>query len=323
MIKPPEKRVSFRLSHPKLHLFWRQRYMQAFALTGIAFVIIFNYIPMFGVIIAFKDYKIQTGIIGMFTSQWVGLKWFTEFFTDYNCWSIIRNTLVMSVVKMIFTYPMPILLALLLNEIKASGIKRVVQTASYLPYFISWVIVAGFTQIFLQSSGVINSVMLSSGSITNAIAFQTTPKYFLPTVVITAIWKDMGWWAILFLASIAGIDPTLYEAANIDGAGRLMRIWHITLPGIKGTITVVTILALGNLLGGGLSGSNFEQSYLLGTPGNIEVSEIIQTYVMNVGLSKQRFSYAAAIGLCQSAISVMLVMASNFISKKVAGEGLL
>ena len=317
-----EKKAPFRIRHPALHLFWRQRYMQIFALAGIAFIFIFNYMPMFGIIIAFKDYKITTGIAGMFTSPFVGLKWFNEFFTDYNCWNIIRNTLVMSVVKMAFTYPLPILLALLLNEIKVSGIKRVVQTASYLPYFISWVIVAGFTQIFLQSSGVINSILINTGSIANAIPFQTTPKYFLPTVVITAMWKDMGWWAILFLASIAGIDPTLYEAANIDGAGRLKRIWHITLPGIKGTITVVTILALGNLLGGGLSGSNFEQSYLLGTPGNISVSEIIQTYVMNVGLSKQRFSYAAAIGLCQSAISVMLVMTSNYLSKKVVGEGL-
>ena len=308
--------------HLRLHLFWKQRYMQIFALAGIAYILVFNYIPMVGIIIAFKDYKMTTGLLGIFTSPFVGLKWFVEFFTDYNCWTIIANTITMSLIKLVFTYPLPILLALLLNEMKVKGIKRLVQTASYLPYFISWVIVAGFTQIFLQSNGVFNSIMLNTGSIASPIAFQTTAKYFLPTVVVTAMWKDMGWWAIIFLASITGIDPTLYEAADIDGAGRLKKIWHITLPGIKGTITVVTILALGNLLGGGLSGSNFEQAYLLGTPGNIEVSEIIQTYVMKVGLSKQRYSYAAAIGLCQSVISVFLVMTSNFFSKKVAGEGL-
>jgi putative aldouronate transport system permease protein len=311
-----------RVKHPMLNLFWRQRYLQVFALAGIAFIIVFNYIPMFGVLIAFKDYKITTGLAGIFTSKWVGIKWFREFFTDYNCGQLIRNTLVMSFTKMVFTFPMPVILALLLNEIRVSWIKRFVQTASYLPYFISWVIVAGFTQIFLQSNGVINNVMINTGQISAPIAFQTSPQYFLPTVVITSVWKDMGWWAILFLASMAGIDQNLYEAANIDGAGRLKRIWHITLPGIKSTIAIVTILALGNLLGGGLSGSNFDQSYLLGTAGNKDVSDIIQTYVMNVGLTKQRYSYAAAIGLCQSAVSVIMVMSSNFFSKKVAGEGL-
>ncbi len=316
------KAVTAARAPTRLNLFWRQRYMQMFALAGIAFILVFNYAPMFGIIIAFKNYKITSGLAGIFTSEWVGLKWFTEFFTDYNSGAIIRNTLVMSLVKLVFTFPIPILLALTLNEIKVSGIKRLVQTASYLPYFISWVIVAGFCQIFLQANGVINSVLMSLGLTTQNIAFQTTAKYFLPIVVITSIWKDMGWWAILFLASITGIDPTLYEAASIDGAGRMKRMRHITLPGIKGTITVVLILALGNLLGGGLSGSNFEQSYLLGTPGNIDVSEIIQTYVMKVGLSKQRYSYAAAIGLLQSLVSVCLVLISNFTAKRVSGEGL-
>ena len=307
---------------PRLRLFWRQRYLQMFALAGILFILIFNYIPMFGILIAFKNYKITSGLAGIFSSEWVGLKWFREFFTDYNSEAIIRNTLVMSVIKLVFTFPIPILLALTLNEIKVPGIKRVVQTASYLPYFISWVIVAGFCQIFLQADGFINSLLMSLDATAKNIAFQVTPKYFLPVVIFTSIWKDMGWWAILFLASITGIDPTLYEAAGIDGAGRMRRIRHITLPGIRGTITVVLILALGNLLGGGLSGSNFEQAYLLGNAGNNEVSEIIQTYVMKVGLSKQRYSYAAAIGLLQSIVSLCLVLISNFTAKRVSGEGL-
>jgi putative aldouronate transport system permease protein len=303
-------------------LFWKQRHLQLFALAGIVFIFIFNYIPMFGIIISFKDYRIAGGLKGMFTSQWVGFRYFIEFFTDYNSGAIIRNTIVMSVVKLIFTFPLPILLALLLNEIHSGGFKRVVQTVSYLPYFISWVIVAGFCQIFLQANGVINSLLMWLGINEGNVAFFITPKYFLPIVVITSIWKDMGWWAILFLATITSIDPTLYEAAAMDGVGRLKRIWYITLPSMKSTITVVLIIALGNLLGGGLSGSNFEQSYLLGTPGNKDVSEILQTYVVTMGLSKGRYSYAAAMGLVQSVVSVILVVSSNFVSKKVSGEGL-
>lgn len=310
---PPRKSIWSRL--------WNQRALQAFALVGVVYLIIFNYIPMVGILMAFKKYKITSGFVGIFTSPWVGLKYFEEFVTDYNFFSTLKNTLVMSLIKMVFTFPLPILLALVLNEVKCMPFKKLVQTTSYLPYFISWVIVTGFCQIFLQSNGVFNNLLTSMGRETT-VPFLTAPQYFLPIVVITACWKDMGWWAILFLASITGIDPTLYEAAEIDGAGRLKRIWHITLPGIKGTITVVLIMAMGNLLGGGLSGSNFEQSYLLGNAGNIEVSEIIQTYVMKVGLSNGRYSYAAAVGLFQSLISIILVMASNFVSKKVSGNSL-
>ncbi len=300
---------------------WNQRALQIFALVGVIYLLIFNYIPMVGVLMAFKKYKITSGFMGIFTSPWVGLKYFEEFVTDYNFFSILKNTLVMSLLKMIFTFPLPILLALVLNEVKCMPFKKLVQTTSYLPYFISWVIVTGFCQIFLQSNGVINNILTAMGR-ENTVPFLTAPQYFLPIVIVTACWKDMGWWAILFLAAITGIDPTLYEAAEIDGAGRLKRIWHITLPGIKGTITVVLIMAMGNLLGGGLSGSNFEQSYLLGNAGNIAASEIIQTYVMKVGLSNGRYSYAAAVGLFQSVISIILVMTSNFISKKVSGNSL-
>ncbi|MDR2304579.1 MAG: ABC transporter permease subunit [Treponema sp.] len=305
-----------------LGLFWKQRYLQVFALAGIVFLVIFSYLPMFGILIAFKEYKISGGLKGILFSPWVGLKYFREFFSDYNAGVIIRNTVVMSIVKLFFTFPLPILLALLLNEIHVPWFKRAVQTASYLPYFISWVIVAGFCQIFLQANGVINSLLMALGLTDGNIAFYVTPKYFLPMVVITSIWKDMGWWAILFLASITSIDPTLYEAAAIDGAGRLKRILYITLPGIQSTITVVLIIALGNLLGGGLSGSNFEQSWLMGTGGNAEVSEILQTYLMKIGLSKGRYSYAAAMGLIQSCFSVILVLTSNQAAKRVSGEGL-
>ncbi|MDR1262057.1 MAG: ABC transporter permease subunit [Oscillospiraceae bacterium] len=305
-----------------LRMIWRQRSLQLFVLFGVAYLIIFSYIPMMGILMAFKNYKISSGIRGLFTSPWVGMKYFVEFYTDYNFWSIIRNTLVMSLIKMAFTFPLPILLALVLNEVRNVKIKKIVQTTSYLPYFISWVIVVGFAQLFLQFNGVINVMLQRLGVIDKAIPFLTGEKYFLPIAVVTACWKDMGWWAILFLAAITGIDPTLYEAAEIDGAGRLQRIWHITMSGIRGTVTVVLILALGNLLGGGLSGSNFEQAYLIGNDGNNAVSEIVQTYVMKMGLSKGRYPYAAAISLCQSVISVFLVLTSNFVSKKASGNSL-
>lgn len=301
---------------------WNQRALQLFALVGVAYLIIFNYIPMVGIVMAFKKYKITSGFAGIFTSEWVGLKYFREFMTDYNFGSIMKNTIIMSVLKMIFTFPLPIILALVLNEVKVLPIKKVVQTTSYLPYFISWVIVVGFCQIFLQSNGLFNDVGMRLGLKTSATPYLTSAQYFLPIVIITACWKDMGWWAILFLAAITGIDPTLYEAAEIDGAGRMKRIWHITLPGIRGTITVVLIMAMGNLLGGGLSGSNFEQCYLMGNAGNIEASEILQTYVMKIGLSNGRYAYAAAVGLFQSIISICLVMISNFVSKKVSGSSL-
>lgn len=299
---------------------WRQRHLQVFVWLGLLFLLIFHYLPMFGIVIAFEDFKISSGILGMFTSDFVGFKHFAAFFTDYKFLDLLTNTLVLSLLKLVFTFPLPIFLALVLNECHVSWFKRTVQTVSYLPYFISWVIVAGFCQILLTNTGAVNDLM--EGMFGTRLQFLTSPALFRPLAVVTAMWKETGWWTIIFLAAIAGIDPTLYEAAEIDGASRLKRMWHITLPGIAPTVTVVLILALGNLLGGGLSGSNFEQSYLMGNAGNYETSEILQTYILNIGLSKGRFSYATAAGLFQSVISVLLVFASNFVSKRVSGEGL-
>lgn len=299
---------------------WRQRHLQSFIWQGLLFLLIFHYLPMFGIIIAFKDFKISSGVLGMFTAEWVGFKHFVAFFTDYKFTELLINTLSLSILKLLFTFPLPIFLALVLNECHTPWFKRVSQTVSYLPYFISWVIVAGFCQILLSNTGAINDLIEIMFGV--RLQFLTSPELFRPLAVFTAMWKETGWWTIIFLAAIAGIDPTLYETAEIDGASRLKKIWSITLPGIAPTVTVVLILALGNLLGGGLSGSNFEQSYLLGNVGNYDSSEILQTYILNIGLSKGRFSYATAAGLFQSVISVFLVFISNFISKRVAGEGL-
>lgn len=310
-------------SNDRLKRFWKQRYMQLFVLIGVLWLFVFSYVPMVGLIISFKKYDIIDGFSGMFTSQWIGFKYFIELFTDYNFPLIMKNTICISILKLIFTFPVPIIFAIMLNEVKNSKIKRIVQTASYLPYFISWVVVSGFTIQFLNTQyGIINRLLLHFNIIEEAQSFLTSPNYFWGIAVITGIWKEMGWWAIIFLAAIAGINPSLYEAATIDGAGRIQKIFYVTLPSIRPTITVILILALGNLIGGGMGGSTFEQSYLLGNAGNHEASDVIQTYAFRVGLSSGRYAYATAVGLFQSIISLVLVFTSNKVSKKVSGSGL-
>ncbi|MDR3119735.1 MAG: ABC transporter permease subunit [Clostridiales bacterium] len=297
-----------------------QRWLQLFVLLGMAYLLIFSYIPMAGIVIAFNKYKLNSGIVGMFTSPFVGFDNFIEFFTDYQFGDLFMNTILMSVSKLFFTFPLPIVLALALNEVKNRKVKRTVQTVSYLPYFISWVIVYGFCNIMFTKNGVVNDLLAALGGA--RAAFLSEPGTFLPLAVFTAVWKETGWWAIIFLASITSIDLSLYDAAEVDGASRLQRIFYITLPGIRPTITVVLILALGNLMGGGLSGSKFQQEYLCGNSGNLERAEILQTYIMKVGLSKARYSYAAAAGLVQSVIGLSLVGISNFAANKLTGEGL-
>jgi putative aldouronate transport system permease protein len=307
-----------------LREFRKQKYLQLFVIMGVLFLIVFSVVPMFGIIMAFKDYKITMGISGIFTSNWVGLKHFREFVNEYNFAILVKNTLIISFLKLIFTFPLPIFFALVLNEIRAIGFKRVVQTISYLPNFISWVIVAGLVRVFFSadSNGIINDLMVQMSLVSKPIPILTDPNYYYGLAVGTSMWKEMGWWSIIFLAALAGIDVQQYEAATLDGVSRLQKIWYITLPGIKGTVAVVLIMALGNLLGGGLGGSNFDQSYLLGNPANRSTSNIIQLYVFEVGLSQGRYAYATAVGLIQAVISLVLVLTSNYASKKVTGTGL-
>lgn len=321
--KSVEKAKPKTLSGPKKSWakFKSQGLLQIFALIGILYLILFHYIPMFGIIIAFKNFKLATGFAGFFTSKWVGLRWFKEFTSDVVFWPVVRNTVVLSLLKLIFTFPMPIIFALVLNEVRNQNIKRITQTVSYLPHFISWVVVSGMIFSFANSeNGLLNQLRGMAGL--KAISILSDPKYFWPMAVVSDVWKEMGWWTIIFLAAIAGIDPTLYEAAVVDGAGRLRRIWSITLPCLKSTIIIVLILSLGNLFGGGLGGSNFDQAYLLGNNVNYSVSEILQTYTLKMGLAQGRFSYATAIGLLQSIISLILIYSSNLFAKKASGVGL-
>ena len=303
-------------------LFRKQLSLQVFVLIGIFYLFIFSFIPMFGIVMGFKDYDIVMGAKGIFTSEWVGFKYFIEFFNDYNFSRLLKNTVGISLLKMIFTFPLPILFAIMLNEIKKIGFKKAVQTCSYLPHFISWVVISGISFRFFSSEGIINTVLSRVGLIKNPIGFLTNPDLFWGLAVSLDLWKELGWWTIIFLAAIVGVSQDLYEAAQIDGAGRLKRIWYITLPCIKPTIVTVLILALGNLFGGGLSGSNFEQSYLLGNSMNSAASDIIQTYVFQVGLAQGRYAYATAVGLIQSVISLILIFSSNVIAKRISGSGL-
>ena len=299
--------------------FRRQWILQVFALSGIFFLFVFSYIPMFGLSIAFRHFRVQYGLMGFFNAPLVGFRWFQEFFNDIVFWEVIRNTVVLSVLRLIFIFPLPILFAIALNELRRIKFKRVVQTVSYLPHFISWVVVSGMIFSFFNiHTGLVNRLLLQWGWIDSPMNILSSAQAFWPMVIVADIWKGLGWSAIIFLAAIAGVDQELYEAAVVDGAGRLRRIWHITLPYMKGTVVILLILNIGGLMHG-----NFEQSWLLGNSANISRSEIIPTYVMRVGLSQMRFSFATAIGLFQSVIALFLVLGSNFAARKISGTSLI
>lgn len=311
----------------KLQISWKtfkkQRELQIFAWIGMAVLFVFSYLPLSGIIIAFKDYKIQMGFPGIWTADWVGIRWFKELFSYYRFSEILRNTVVLSILKLLFTFPAPIILALLLNEMKVQKFKKAVQTVTYLPNFISWILVYTIANSFLNADmGLINQILQDWGLIKAPIQFLTSPNLFWGVATFLAIWKTTGYWAIIFLAAISGIDSQLYEAAQIDGAGRLQRIRYITFPGIKGSVVTVLILSIGGLLGGGMGGSNFDQSYIFGNAINNSASEILQTYAFKMGLSEGRFAYATAADLVQSAVSVILILVSNKVAKKITGEGI-
>ena len=318
MSKKDETSFDVRQKATLLSRFRQQKSLQVILLLGLLYLVIFAYVPMVGVIISFKEYKLTTGLAGFFTSKWVGLKWFAEFFASPMCFKVVRNTLVLSLLKLLIAFPAPILFALMLNEVRSSKFKRVVQTASYLPHFISWIIVSGlcFT-MFSSVNGLVNELLLNWGWIDSPMTVLTDGKQYWGLAIGTEVWKEMGWNAIIFIAAIAGIDASLYEAAQIDGASRLQRIIHVTLPGIKGTIVIMFILALGGLVNG-----NLDQAMMLGNTVNRDYSEIINTYVLTVGLRQFRFDYAAAVGLMQSVISVVLVFSTNTLSRKITGAAL-
>ncbi|MFU0800962.1 MAG: ABC transmembrane type-1 domain-containing protein [Xylanivirga thermophila] len=298
--------------------FKSQLYLQIFAIMGIAFIILFSYTTMVGIIIAFKQYSITTGIKGFFTSPWVGLKHFKRFVRGVHFWEVTWNTIILSSLKLLFGFPLPIILALMINSVKNEKFKRVVQTVSYLPHFMSWIVVWGLLFAFLNGqNGLINVFLVKTGLRDTPVSFLSDPSWFRPIAVISELWKEMGWNSIIYLAAIAGIDPSLYEAAIIDGSNRLQRTWYITLPSIRDTAVLLLILAISGLFSGGL-----EQSLLLGNAVNAPVSNIISKYSFEQGLVGGRYSFATAIGLFQSVIAFALLLLSNYIAKKVTDTSL-
>jgi putative aldouronate transport system permease protein len=301
--------------------FKREKYHQGMAWLGIVYLVIFAYLPMFGIVMAFQKFDFTRGFI---RSPFVGLVNFAELFSDAVFWKALRNTLLLSLSKLGFAFLAPIVFALLLNETKSLRFKKIVQTVSYLPHFISWVVVAAFLTMWLGTSydSVVNTVLVRVGVLKEPIAFLTYPTSFVIIAVFSEVWKSTGFSAIIYLSAIAGIDVELYEAAVIDGANRFQMMVTITVPMMKRTIIVLLILACGSLFTGGPGGSNFSQAYLLGNSLNAPVSDILDTYILRLGLQLGRYSFAAAAGLALSIVSFITVGLANWVVAKLGEESI-
>ena len=282
-------------------------------LPGLVYLILFKYLPMYGITIAFQDFDVFKGISG---STWIGWTNFKKMFADPEFYQVFRNTLLISVYKIVFLFPLPIIVALLLNEVNSVLFKKSTQTIIYLPYFLSWVVVAGiFTTLLSPTSGLMNKLITSLGG--DPISFMMSNKWFRSVLVTSAGWKEIGYNAVVYIAAISGIDQQLYEAAKVDGAGRFSRMIHITLPGISTTIILLLILRLGSVLEAGT-----EQILLMYNPTVYDVGDVIGTYVYRMGLGQQQYSMTTAVGLFNSVVGFILVIGGNFFSKKISGSSI-
>lgn len=283
-------------------------------LPVIAFFVLFKYAPMAGEVIAFKNYRLIEGIWG---SEWVGFLHFQRLFESLDFWRILRNTLLLNVYSLVFGFPVPILLALLLNEVRKEWYKRTVQNLLYLPHFISWVVLGGIVIAILSpSTGVLNMILEQAFGI-EPIYFMANSTWWPVVYTLSGIWRDAGWGTILYLAAISAIDPQLFEAARIDGANKWQQIWHITLPGIRSTIAILLILRMGHMLDAGL-----EQTLVLQNQSVLDVADVISTYVYRVGLQNMNYSYTTALGLFQSLIGLILVVSVNHLIRRFGERGL-
>lgn len=297
--------------------FWkyvmRNKPLYIMLIPAILFFIIFKYIPIMGIVIAFQDYNIFEGL---FHSDWVGLKWFEQMFAYPQFKRLLGNTLLISFYQFIFSFPAPILLACLLNEVRLSGFKRTVQTIVYLPHFLSWTIIFGFVYMLLSPQmGMVNGIIAELGG--EKIHFLQNNEYIRSIIVGSGIWKDMGWSSIIFLAAIAGIDPALYEAARIDGASRWKQFLHVTFPGILAAVVILFLIKIGHILDLG-----FEQIYIFLTPANYSVADVLDTYTYRVGIMNGQYSLTTAIGFFKSIVGFSLLLVANQFSRWLTGEGI-
>ena len=288
------------------HRIWAAKYLYLMFLPVFLYYVIFRYAPMVGLTIAFKDYN---AFLGFDKSPWVGFKYFQQFFNSIYLWRLIRNTLLINLYDLVFNFPAAIALALLLNELQNRRFKKITQTITYLPYFVSSVVIASMVVQFLSpSSGIINNLIASVGG--ERQYFMTQPGAFRTIYTVMNLWKNIGWNPIIFLAAISGINGELYEACMVDGGGYMRRMWHITLPGIAGTIVVLLIMRLGHVMDAG-----YETILLLQNNANLETSDVIGTYVYRRGMKGGEYSYATAVGMFQSVIGFALVIFANWLSR--------
>ena len=300
--------------------FKSQPILQLMVLPGIIWFAIFAYMPMFGLIIVVQKFDPFKGYLN---SPFVGLEHYKELFGDASFWSALRNTIGLSSLKMLFSFFLPIIFALIMNEVRITWFKKSVQTLSYLPHFISWVVIAGIFTYWLDRRGIFTDIIKLFGGSEPPVGVLMEPGKFWLTMAIIDIWKELGWWSTIYLAAITGISQELYEAAVVDGAGRFRRIWNITLPCIRPTIAIITIMNVSALLSGGITGSNFNQSLLFGNALNRSRSEVLDNYTLRMGLGLGRYSYGAAVGLLQSIVALILFWLANYVSGKLTETNLI
>lgn len=296
--------------------FSRYWMLHLMVLPGLVYFLVFKYAPMYGLSIAFKNYRgAAGGIKAIFDAEWVGLLHFKNFFKSTQFTRLLRNTVTMSLLRLVFCFPAPIILAILLNEVRIRSFKKTVQTITYMPYFLSWVVVSGLLQILLGSEGPFNAILAFFGC--QPISLLTSTKYFRTLLIVSELWKSVGYGTIVYLAAISGVDMQLYEAAELDGANKFRQILHVTLPAISEIIAIMLILQVGRLLS-----DNFEQIYTLYSPAVYEVADVFDTYIYRAGIVDSNFSYTTAVTLFKSVVSLILILLTNKASKKLGSSGL-
>ncbi len=288
--------------------------LQSMVLPAVLILFVFAYVPMYGIIIAFKDFNITDGI---WNSPWVGLKYFQQFLVDPSLWKVLRNTMVLNVFGTLICFPTPIILAILISELKGVHFKKVAQTVSYLPYFLSWVIFAGLVMEMLRPTGIFSDICMALGLSKEPINFMAHGSWFYAIYILSNLIKGLGYGSIIYVAALSGVDQEMYEAAIVDGCSRMQRIWYISLPSIMGTVVIMLILQIGSILNTGI-----EQILIFQNPLNLNYSETLDTYVYKIGISQGRMSYSTAVNLLKSVVSVMLLVIANWTSRKVTEKSL-